>query len=311
VYRRSERRKTELKGHRVMFFYGKGNEYHQLGTGFSYKRVISAVRKVQSVSDRMSYIILRGGWCNIVVLNVHAPCEDKSYNVKDSFYEELARVFDQFYKYNTKILLGDFYAKVGREDIFKPTIGNESSHEISNDNGVRVVNSATSKILIVKSTMFPHRSIHKYTWTSPNGQTHNQVDHFLIDRRWHSSILDVQFFRGADCDTDHYLVVARIRERLAVSKQHVKKMDMNRFKLKKLNDKVLGIINQTFKPSLVSRHTRICIYKTLARPVLSYGSEACAIRRIDEKRLISAEMRFLRRTAGWDHKRNKDILTEL
>jgi hypothetical protein len=39
-----------------------------------------------------------------------------------------------------KILLGDFNAKVGREDIFKPTIGNESSHEISNDNGVRVVN---------------------------------------------------------------------------------------------------------------------------------------------------------------------------
>jgi hypothetical protein len=54
-----------------------------------------------------------------------------------------------------KILLGDFNAKVGREDTFKPTIGNESSHEISNDNGVRVVNFATSKNLVVKSTMLP------------------------------------------------------------------------------------------------------------------------------------------------------------
>jgi hypothetical protein len=62
-----------------------------------------------------------------------------------------------------KIVLGNFNAKVGREDIFKPTIGNESSHEISNDNGVRVINFATSKNLVVKSTMFPHRSIHKYT----------------------------------------------------------------------------------------------------------------------------------------------------
>jgi hypothetical protein len=44
-----------------------------------------------------------------------------------------------------KILLGDFNAKVGMEDIFKPTIGNESLHEISNDNGVRVVNFVTSK----------------------------------------------------------------------------------------------------------------------------------------------------------------------
>jgi hypothetical protein len=77
--------------------------------------------------------------------------------------------------------------------------------------------------------------------------------------------------------------------------------------------KALGIINQIFKPSLVSRHTRIRIYKTLARPVLSYGSEAWTIR-TDERRLRSAEMRFLRRAAGyacWDHRSNEDILIEL
>jgi hypothetical protein len=62
-----------------------------------------------------------------------------------------------------KILLGDFNAKVGREDIFKPTIGKESLHEISNDNGVRVVNFATSKNLTVQSTIFPHRTIHEVT----------------------------------------------------------------------------------------------------------------------------------------------------
>ena len=56
-----------------------------------------------------------------------------------------------------KILLGDFNAKVERDSIFKPTIGNESLHQDSNDNGVRVVNFATSKNLVVKSTMFPHR----------------------------------------------------------------------------------------------------------------------------------------------------------
>jgi hypothetical protein len=74
--------------------------------------------------------------------------------------------FDKFHKYYMKILLRDFKAKVGREDIFKPTIGNESFHKISNDNGVRVVNFATSKNFTVKSIMFPHRNIHKYTWKS-------------------------------------------------------------------------------------------------------------------------------------------------
>jgi endonuclease/exonuclease/phosphatase family metal-dependent hydrolase len=120
-----------------------------------------------------------------------------------------------------KILLGDFNAKVGRESIFKPTIGNETLHQDVNNNRVRIVNFDTSKNLVVKSTMFPHLNIHKYTWTSPDGQTHNQIDHILIDRRWHSSTLDVQSFRGANCYTDHYLVVAKVRERLAVrNKQH-------------------------------------------------------------------------------------------
>ena len=97
------------------------------------------------VSDRMSYIVLRGRWCNIV-LNVHAPSEEKSDGSKDSFDEELEQVFDHFPKYDMKILLGDFNAKVGRENIFKPTIGIESLHQDNNDNGVRIVNIATSKI---------------------------------------------------------------------------------------------------------------------------------------------------------------------
>ena len=65
-------------------------------------------------------------------------------------------MFDHFLKYHMTILLGDFNAKVGREKIFKPTIGNESLLQYSNDNGVRIVNFATSKNLVVKSKMFPY-----------------------------------------------------------------------------------------------------------------------------------------------------------
>ena len=57
---------------------------------------------------------MRGRWCNIIVLNVHAPSEEKSDESKDSFYEELEQVFDYLPKYHMKILLGDFNAKVGR-----------------------------------------------------------------------------------------------------------------------------------------------------------------------------------------------------
>jgi hypothetical protein len=84
--------------------------------------------------------------------------------------------------------------------------------------------------------MFPHRNIHKFIWTSPDGKTHNKIDHILIDRRRHSSILDVRSFWAADCDTDHYLVVAKVRERQTVSKQTATRVHMERFNLKKLNE---------------------------------------------------------------------------
>jgi hypothetical protein len=94
---------------------------------------------------------------------------------------------------------------------------------------------ATSKNLVVKKMMLPHRNIHKYTWTSPDGKTHDQIDYILIDRRWHSSMLDVRYFRGADCDTDHYLVVAKVRERLAIIKQVGQNLEGEILNVRKLN----------------------------------------------------------------------------
>ena len=84
--------------------------------------------------------------------------------------------------------------------------------------------------------MFPHRHIHKYTWTSPEEKAHNQIDHFLIDRRRYSSILHVRSFRGADCDTDHNLVAVKVMDRLGVSKQPTRKFHGEKFNLGNLNE---------------------------------------------------------------------------
>jgi len=141
--------------------------------------------------------------------------------------------------------------KWGGRFFFKPTIGQESLHQDSNNNGVRLVNFATSKNLVVKSTMFPHWNIHKYTWTSPDGKIHNQIDHVLIDRRWHSSVLDVRSFRGGDCDTEHYLVIATVRERTAVVKQAEQRFDRQRFNLRKPE------VRERYQIKITSRFTAL------------------------------------------------------
>jgi hypothetical protein len=142
---------------------------------FVNRGIVSAARRVMFVSDSVSYIVLRDQWCNIIVLNAHAPTEEKSDDSKHSFYEELEQVFDHLPKYHTKILLRDFDAKLGRADIFQSKIKSESLHQDSNDSDVGVVGFPRINKLILKSMTFPHRNTHTYTRTSPDGNTHRLI----------------------------------------------------------------------------------------------------------------------------------------
>ena len=141
------------------FYYG-GTQSHNFGTGFRMKNsILSAVQNIEFVNERLSYVTIRTRWCNTVLINVHAPTDEADDNDKDTFYDELERLFDRFPKYNTKIVLGDFNAKVGREEKYRPTIGKSSLHGINN-NGERLITFAISENLLVKSTYFEHKDIH-------------------------------------------------------------------------------------------------------------------------------------------------------
>jgi hypothetical protein len=111
-----------------------------------HKRIISAVKRVEFVSNKMSYVILKGCSCYIIPLKVRASTEDNTDDRKDSLYEELGSIFKKFPTEHMKIFLGSFIAEVGREDRFKEATGNENLHEISNGNGIRAANFASPKI---------------------------------------------------------------------------------------------------------------------------------------------------------------------
>jgi hypothetical protein len=90
-----------------------------------HNKIVSAGKRVEFVGDRVSYIVLRDRWCNVIVLNVHVQSKEKSDDSKDSFYEELEQVFkNNFPKCHMKILLGES----GEREYFQTEIWNESLH---------------------------------------------------------------------------------------------------------------------------------------------------------------------------------------
>ena len=81
--------------------------------------------------------------------------------IKEEFYSLLEQNINQTARSNIKIILGDFNAKVGTEDIYNPTIGNESLHNETNNNGIKIIQFAISKDFNVWSTTFPLKDNHK------------------------------------------------------------------------------------------------------------------------------------------------------
>jgi len=132
----------------------------------------------------------------------------------------------------------DFNEKLRRENNFKPTIGNESLHQ-------DIVKFATSKHLVVKSTMFPHRNIHKYTLISLDGQTHNQFDHILI-------VGDgIRVYSMYDLSREPPIILIiiwwfqKLEKILAIIKQAAQKFVRDKFTLRKLNE--LGVRRHQIK----------------------------------------------------------------
>ena len=246
-----------LTSREYKFYYsGKTDGPREFGTGFVVLgEARHAVIGFGPIDERLCTLRIRGKFFNITLINAHAPTEDKDDDVKDAFffnvsllslqysvcevqfYEKLQAVYNQAPERDVKILLGDFNAKVGREMIYRPTIGMHSLHETSNENGSNLIDFAVSNNMVISSTYFPHKNIHKATWRSPDGKTVNQIDHVLIDGRHRSNILDVRSCRGPNIDSDHYMVRTLYRFRIEVRKP--REQSHRRFDVDKLRDPVV------------------------------------------------------------------------
>lgn len=203
----------------TIFFSGNKNGRHEFGTGFVIRNnLVQNILNFKPINERICYIRMKGERYNTSIISAHAPTEEKDEDIKDEFYDALEREIDTMPKHDMRILCGDFNAKIGKEPSLYPTIGKHSLHNISNDNGLRLTETAAANNMLIKSTMFPHKDIHKQTWVSNDHITRNQIDHIIVDARHSNNIIDVRSLRGIDGDTDHYLVRAKVKSRISSHK---------------------------------------------------------------------------------------------
>ena len=218
----------------VILYSGRSDGRHEEGVGFYInKRVYSAVEEFDGINSRIARLRIKAKWFNVTLIAVHAPTEVSDEERKDQWYGELQDVLNRVPGHDMLIILGDMNAQVGKElAAFRGAIGNHSLHNESNDNGIRMITMAAEYDLVIGGSLFPHKEKHKGTWLSPDGRTTNQIDHVMVRRKYRRSLLDVRAYKGADCDSDHFLLICKIRMKLATKRaQTVKREIVNVEKL--------------------------------------------------------------------------------
>jgi hypothetical protein len=209
----------ECSGFRV--FFSSDKKCRTSGTGFLINsRWAARVIDFTAVNGRICVLRVRGKHFNTSIINVHAPHNGRPDKEKDDFYSLLEKTYNERPKHDIRIVIGDLNAQVGREEEFRPTIGKFSMHPESNENGLRLINFAAAHKLVISSTVFRRKEIHKATWVSPDTRTKTQIDHLLIDSRHASDVLNTRTYRftATDLDhhsSDHFLLGATMRARLS------------------------------------------------------------------------------------------------
>ena len=170
----------------------------------------------------------------VTIIQVYAPHNERPEQEKDDFYAELQETLDECNKNDIVIVMGDLNAKVGWDNTgYERTMG---SHGVGtrNENGERLCDFCPLNGLVITGTLFPHKDIHKRTYMSRDHRVTNQIDHLVISGSFRSSVLDSRVQRGADVNSDHYLVKTRIKLRLNTHKQQNKvrpRLDVERLKV--------------------------------------------------------------------------------
>ena len=192
------------------------NATRERGVGFLLSpQAHAALMRWEPVNERIIVARFRTRVRSLTMIQCYAPTDAADLQVKESFYSQLNSVVEKVPKGDIQIHLGDFNAKIGSNNAdLERVMGRHGLGEMS-ENGELLTEFCGNNNMVIGGSLFPHRPAHKVTWVSRDGRTENQIDHICISRKWRRSLLDVRNKRSADIASDHHLVVAEIRLRVA------------------------------------------------------------------------------------------------
>ncbi|XP_068712999.1 craniofacial development protein 2-like [Montipora foliosa] len=218
----------------TILYSGRQDGQHQGGVALMLNRLAAkALLEWKPVSERIVRARFYSKYSKLTVIQCYSPTNEADEVDKLNFYEQLQSEVAITPTHDVLMVIGDLNAKVGRDNIGREDhMGKHGSGEM-NENGELFADFCGLNGLVIAGTIFPHKEIHKTTWTSPDKRTKNQIDHITINSRWRTSLLDTRVFRGADIGSDHMLVVGRLRLKLRkVAKTSVRrKLDLDKLKV--------------------------------------------------------------------------------
>ncbi|XP_012552626.1 uncharacterized protein LOC105842911 [Bombyx mori] len=199
-----------------MFFSGHETESKN-GTGILVSRKLRHfVTGCNPINDRIMTIRINGNPLPLNIIQVYAPTAQSTKEDIEDFYGILQTTIESISKREILMIQGDWNAKIGnteQDDHIRHILG-KYGLGTRNERGEVLIDFCVSNNLTITNTSFKHHKRRLYTWSSPGDRYRNQIDFITIANRWKSAVTNTRTFPGADCGSDHQLLVADIRVRL-------------------------------------------------------------------------------------------------
>ena len=246
-----ENGEIKTKNGNFLIFSGVGEDIeHRSGVGIlTNKEARRSLMEWSSVSERITLARFKTKIRSLTIIQFYAPTETTDKDMKEKFYQQLHETITAVQKRDVIIVMGDMNAKIGSNNECLQHVMGRHGIGSMNKNGQLFSELCSSCELIIRGTVFPHKTCHKVSWAYPDNITENQIDHIAISERFRRSLLDVRSKRGADISSDHHLIIANFRFKIlaARKKTETRRKNYNVQKLQKPS------VREEFKLELKNR----------------------------------------------------------